>query len=484
MWVNKFAPEPEMNVMGYPLSDFIGLSKWSDQPFMCDEENRRVDQFYEECKSLPITYANYSQAFTPGASFGTEATADARDDEEVPVSLINHSKDSCFTVVKKGGGGHHSSAFRGQSGKFKGFIGSSTGTSAAIGDNENLLTSDRTHFRPIKQTFVDGFIFDIPCTPDNIRYERTDTGSMYFDSERYMEYLGKEDHGEEGGEGDDVGLEEKKMGHFTLKFCVRQIEKCCQTEDRLLCLSAKMFADPMACGRFRDVGEDSDVDMTPDIFSRGHPFGWDDDDDDGADNCDDLDLCLGGGGGGGECLDLDNWTMAEMKKNCVDNNNSHTLWGHCAACNNSTMSLPANRLLRDELYADGEEILSDLKYMQDLYIGEGEEESEWEDDEECGGFVAKCPEDSAKNIYYNVNKLISDLLRPETVKTLTQVLGEQNQKTIMEGILSDKDETYWRSKTRFPPENPPTLWSEWKENQAMERDEISYNNMDKSIGHG
>ncbi|XP_059619284.1 uncharacterized protein LOC132263513 isoform X2 [Phlebotomus argentipes] len=467
--LSKFVPEPDMSVMGYPLSDFIGLSKWSDQPFACDEETRRVDQLYEGCKSLPITYANYSQVFT---------APEPPEDEDAKVTLMNHSMDSCFAVVKKS---HRTPQFRGQQGKFKGFIGS-TSTSTVIGDNENLLTSDRTHFRPIKQTFVDGFIFDIPCTPDNIRYERTDTGSMYFDSERYMEYLAKE----MADEGDDGEVEERKNENFTLKFCVRQIEKCCQTEERLLCLSAKMYSEPVGFGaRYQDTEEDSDVDMMPDVFTRAQMFRFED----GGENCDDLDLfrassfhyqppntCFGG-----ECLDLDNWTMAEMKKNCVDNNNSHTLWGHCTTCNNSTMSLPANRMLRDELYADGEEILSDLRYMQDLYIGEADEESEWEENDDDAAFAVKCPDDPAKNIYYNVNKLISDLLRPETVKTLTQVLGEQNQKTIMEGIMSEKVPQEARHDVRERWMAKPTMWSEWKESQAMDRDEISYNISDDHL---
>ncbi|GAB0096306.1 hypothetical protein DMENIID0001_117970 [Sergentomyia squamirostris] len=515
--LNKFPHEPEMNVMGYPLSDFIGLSKWSEQPFMCDDDTRRVDQFYEECKSLPITYANYSQAFTPGASFGTGDSTDKHDEEEVHVSLMNHSKESRFAVVKKFRHGH---VFRGQTGKFRGFIGSGGGGgSGSTAENENLLTSEKTHFRPIKQTFVDGFIFDIPCTPDNIRYERTDSGSMYFDSEKYMEYIGRDEHAEE----EDVESRDgKKLPNFTLKFCVRQIEKYSQTEDRLLCLSEKIFTEP-SMGMLRcppDSGEDSDVDMTPDIFSRH--FGYDED---SSENCDDLDLlratnylysAAGGaaGGscfnGGGECLDVDNWTMAEMKKNCVENNNSHTLWGHCSTCNNSTMSLPANRLLRDELCADGDEILSDLRYMQNLYIGEVDDDSEWDEDneeddeeemDELESFAE--PEDPAKNIYYNVNKLISDLLRPETVKTLTQVLGEKSQKSILEGILQEKEEEppFWRdtwtysgsefanssfwpvsSSTRWPVNldknlNEPTetTWSDWKECQGVDREEISYN---------
>lgn len=144
---------------------------------------------------------------------------------------------------------------------------------------------------------------------------------------------------------------------------------------------------------------------------------------------------------GSYLMNIDGWTLAENRKRCQNNNNTHALWEHCAACTNDVVSLPANRLLKDELSADGDEIMSDLKYMQNLYIG-----SDWEDDceedEDCDGLQplessinnSFClvdddddgyNDEQANHIYSNVSKLISDLLQPERAKTLVQAISDK-----------------------------------------------------------
>ncbi|XP_067640318.1 uncharacterized protein [Eurosta solidaginis] len=63
-----------------------------------------------------------------------------------------------------------------------------------------------------------------------------------------------------------------------------------------------------------------------------------------------------------------------------------SVWDMCAACNSELKSIPANRLLRDELEVEADEIMSDLKYMQDLYIGRADDDGDGDDaDDEDDG---------------------------------------------------------------------------------------------------
>lgn len=96
-------------------------------------------------------------------------------------------------------------------------------------EEEDLLTSTRTHFRPIKQEsldtsnghsghYADGTTFAIRNSLEHVAYRRSESGNMYvesgFDSpKKYMEYRSEAENRE-----------------FVLKFCVKQNEKCCQTE--------------------------------------------------------------------------------------------------------------------------------------------------------------------------------------------------------------------------------------------------------------
>lgn len=127
-----------------------------------------------------------------------------------------------------------------------------------IDQEDDLLTSLRTHFCPIKlddsgnknnqsNNLPDGSTFDIRASPDKIVYKRTDTGSMFLDGcdyfegneetapIEYMEYKGKcpsISSIDSYSSSDDELFETKSK--FVLKFRVRQNEKYCQTDDLLL----------------------------------------------------------------------------------------------------------------------------------------------------------------------------------------------------------------------------------------------------------
>lgn len=98
-------------------------------------------------------------------------------------------------------------------------------------EEEDLLTSMKTHFRPIKQevvevvsstaapSFPDGTTFPISNRLDEPNFHRSPGGGLYLDSDinnKYMEYNDAED---------DTPSE------FVPKFRVRQNEKFCQTDE-------------------------------------------------------------------------------------------------------------------------------------------------------------------------------------------------------------------------------------------------------------
>lgn len=119
--------------------------------------------------------------------------------------------------------------------------------------SEDLLTSSRTHFRPIRKEtetvqpsrltrYLDGASFDIRGDLDPVDYRRSDSGYMVVEkdgqSTRYLEYR--------SGEGIDysrlnltaaqreANQEFVDPDEFRLKFAVKHLEKAVQTEETML----------------------------------------------------------------------------------------------------------------------------------------------------------------------------------------------------------------------------------------------------------
>lgn len=102
---------------------------------------------------------------------------------------------------------------------------------ASKADVEDLLTSMKTHFRPIKQEtveivpstaatrFPDGTTFPISNSLDKLNFNRSPGGGLYLDSDvnnKYMEFNDAED---------------STPSQFVPKYRVRQNEKFCQTDE-------------------------------------------------------------------------------------------------------------------------------------------------------------------------------------------------------------------------------------------------------------
>ncbi|XP_068081649.1 uncharacterized protein [Anabrus simplex] len=341
-------------------------------------------------------------------------------------------------------------------------------------DEEDLLTSNRTHFRPIRQEsleshntagcYADGTTFAIPNNLEEVSFKRSESGALYLENDvgietpkKYMEYKEKEPYGGRHRCSDNSPASTiyfHKESNFVPKFRVKQTEKCCQTEEAEEMFTSDEEIDPKR-SRHDEMGESG----TSDFYFPG--------DDQFAEkiiNCleDDLnkyvepcltcchrekkygtaitfascanhraqsgikDHCLTSCGN--PEIEIQSWSSA-MKTCCNCNNNNLLAWknGWLKSSNpglpsekngwETSDNVKANDLsqswydiwrgspgprpvlcpdccgspghagvdsgkslqycrLRKELSEDGEQLLSDLSYLQHLYLG-----SDWLDDQ-------------------------------------------------------------------------------------------------------
>lgn len=211
---------------------------------------------------------------------------------------------------------------------------------------EDLLTSSRTHFRPIRQEttatassassgprYADGTTFAIRGSLERVQYRRTDSGSLYLQCEydaspkRYLEYRPPELELSPAGDTDE----------FRLRFRVKQNEACCQTD-------GSYDGAPTPCG-----GEE-----TPPVKRRVL-----------CDYSSDDDLYFPGDC---ELLLHEQWPLAGCS---ACGGGGAGVWASCAACAYAPGAGQASSRpgyvyrLRDELSREGDQLLSDLRRMLD-----------------------------------------------------------------------------------------------------------------------
>lgn len=343
------------------------------------------------------------------------------------VTLTNHSKTSKFVEVKVSSTSTNVTtayAYAEQMKPRDGRIKFPQQITPPKVEEENLLTSERTHFRPII-SYQDGFSFDIPSSLDEVKFSRSECGAMYLNAEKYMEY-----NNPRGGGGDD---------EFLVKFCIKQNDKYCQTDAASLDRFSFHDRSGYVCDQSASVS--TDLNDREDDFNSS--FGL----------CDEIDTY----NKSDVNLDLENWTMGNSGRKCSRNENAHSLWEHCSGCSCDIASKPANQMMIQELCADGDQIMSDLRCM---YIGsdwnedEDEDDEEEEDDDDESSVRGVRNEDTEKvevvtvepkNLLFNVSKLISDLLKPETAKSLVHAIGTNIFEDIascetLKGQIEDEDD--------------------------------------------
>jgi hypothetical protein len=337
------------------------------------------------------------------------------DDDEDDVSLFNHSDVSAFK-------------------RFRSFIPSTIirasyhpmntnverkNVDVSAENEENLLTSEKTHFSPI---MLDGHTFTIDNKWDAIKYERSVNGGLMHNNKLYQKWNNPNDFGD--GKLDLDAMEDEAK-EFTIKFLVKdENEKACQTDmtDFLRASNRSLLEiNEEYCKRkiydeyFKGVGEANNN-------NNNNKWRYHLNADDSNDysffsvnrvknsNNNNLapktlqDILISSNSSSSSIctitsssyeaspavdpfeswrsMKVDGMMDADYKRACM-----HSLWEQCTTCTRNDYnaheekSIPANHLLKQELRMEGDEIMN---VIQNLYItGDYCDDEEEKDDEDC-----------------------------------------------------------------------------------------------------
>lgn len=384
-------------------------------------------------------------------------------DDEIDVSLFNHSNISAFK-------------------RFRPLIASTIIRASyhpnnvpqvdrplaeAPDDLDNLLTSDTTHFSPIIR---DGHTFVIDNNWDEIKWERSPSGSLMFNNKRYMEWNSSQSSLEENYLTSKIDLEamEKDASDFSIKFIVKnENDKSCQTD----------FTDFLKASNrgLLEINEEYCKRKIYDEYFKGHGGAnnkWryvnnsEDSNDyslfsvnriknDGttkvlqdplvSSNSSSSSICtITSSSFDVSAIDpYESWRGIKADNAGVQDKDykhvcKHSLWEQCTTCAridndpNGVKSIPANRLLKDELRMDGDEIMS---VIQNLYITGDycEDEEKDEDCEDMNHFYMDMLDDSMEgsgseeeNKFYEIAEDKNELAKNE--KKFTPNFFEQHQR--------------------------------------------------------
>lgn len=380
------------------------------------------------------------------------------DDEEV--SLINHTADQ--------------SAFK----KFKPYVTStiiranyhplslsdltdcSVSSISAIhtdDEQESYLTSEKYHFSPIIR---DGHVFAIDNNYEEIEYERSPSGGLHYNNMRYQvwdkynEIFRNEALDLNEMENEAAGGSDKKG--FEIKYLVKnQNDKACQTEEddfmhqtRQSFLNLKeeyrprrvfdeYFRGVTENNKWRSLNNGNDDHNVYSLFSVNrvknnnnltpksfHP----------SSNSSSSSICTIPSTYDAAAVEdpFELWRNfnadQDHKHNC-----DHRLWEQCIKCARNDDDLfiekpvPANRLLKDELKLDGDEIMS---VIQNLYISSDycdDDDEEKEDD--CDDFDM--------NHVMNVLAMDDAMDGIEDENKFYEEIDNNNQKNILDNSLAN-----------------------------------------------
>ncbi|KAH0555588.1 hypothetical protein KQX54_020290 [Cotesia glomerata] len=155
-----------------------------------------------------------------------------------------------------------------------------------VEEEEDLLTSARTHFRPIKDdgNWVDGTTFPVNNNYESVNYRRSSCGNLLYlpnDDNPYMEYhetiIAPLSSSSASNTSTAAG-DETAVRNFTLKFRVKQCDKSIQTDPIRSPVKRRIIAEPdrhfYYTKLINNLGDDDNGDSHAD----------DDDDDDDDDN--------------------------------------------------------------------------------------------------------------------------------------------------------------------------------------------------------
>ncbi|KAF5269358.1 hypothetical protein FQA39_LY08750 [Lamprigera yunnana] len=259
-------------------------------------------------------------------------------------------------------------------------------------DEENLLTSVHSHFRPInsvnnqnedhvKKQYADGTSFVISGSLDSPNYKRSDSGSQYLESDygppkKLLEFQNK--------------LDESLKSALVLRFFVQQNDKACQTESlnnndmetdnpQEVPCKKRVVSEPEEF--FFPGDEEMLKEEEPKLYK--HKQG----------NVDNVtrDECFDGvrkskmlaemwKGESKQCDKCNLWNNnlvknAPISSFCqLDTSYLENIWNGakvCSSCldlNGGRLNSQQSQLLREDISHDGEQLLSDLSILQKSYM--------------------------------------------------------------------------------------------------------------------
>ncbi|BET02105.1 kiaa0232 [Nesidiocoris tenuis] len=364
---SAFVRQPKIN---QPLPNFIQCgtnimsSIWSDTSLERMDEDDVVPAAWEAISSSRWSDARSSILST---AWKLPPFVLEKDIETTSLALTNDNSSSYFSFF---GSGSSSTTARGLNhNKNSGFTEVTPGTHVdrkkvqvthppPDTEEEDLLTSMKTHFRPIKENcsntdYKDGSSFAISTNFEQVKYRRSESGSLYLgpDNNKYFEFKRKGD-----------------TSAFVPKFKVRQTEKFCQTDDILLADEAESApevkkaadeelnaeeGDGLSDGGETAAAADEFFFPGDDRLAEEMVNGSEEDEEEESKPCIQISGCI------------TSWPMslAIWSNDTLNNNNNSWVYGEEGNKNkilgDGGHSEQYTRL-KDELFEEGEELLSDL----------------------------------------------------------------------------------------------------------------------------
>ena len=233
-------------------------------------------------------------------------------------------------------------------------------------DEEDLLTSARTHFIPIRQeqaarqnhhqstSYADGTTFAIPTSLDRIVFTRSESGALYLEDEadldsppKYMEYKVKESQ-----KTSDVSESTEEPVDFVPKFRVSQNEKCCQTDQEDVSVE-----DATGLGLKQHCSDEDFYFPGDELLSL---------------EAEEEELCQAMDGKHNKSSGsawITGWSVNWQEKQSSPQSWYH-IWSEGNGCWDCSRPAESHKSqLRRELSEDGEQLLSDLSSLLDQYGG-------------------------------------------------------------------------------------------------------------------
>lgn len=375
---------------------------------------------------------------------------------------------------------------------------------------ENLLTSEKTHFSPI---ILDGHSFVIDNHWDELKWERSPSGTLTIENKRYMPWKNQHNFqddcfGHSSSNQIDVDEIERDASAFVIKFMVLdENDKACQTDPELVRTSNRSLLEISEEYCKRKI-YDEYLKAVDNTSKWRYQLNADDSNDYSffsvnrvkptepaktlqeiilSSNSSSSSICtITSSSYDNSAIDpfeswrsirVDNGGMLDSEYKQVAC--THNLWEQCVNCERNYLdpyevkSIPANRMLKDELRTEGEEIMS---VIEKLYITRDfcdvEEEKNNDDDlDSLDHFYADMCDDSMDGVGEEEPKFYEGDSKPDNLEPRTfppSMFEQQPRDDLLQ--LENFDEITMAQ-----------MQYQWERTREMERDYDRYANFMKLV---